>query len=658
MPRIPEYTVGIVRERQTPNNFSLQKISDAGATMRGISNIADAGARLAIQMKQADDATAVNDAIIAKQRSDIEWLETTRKQRENNPTGFAKEIEAELKKRDDDIAKNLPSSAAKRAFMQTSARLNLQSFESNFNWENTRRTQIFAARVQDSIENNNILMYRAGREGADPDQYLKNVDAATVAAGGVFAAEKLANINQAGRGEGLKYYLQGIIERNPFQAKKILESKKYDKDLGADGIARLYDATDRAIIAYEKKAQEASLVESLMSTGLADPSNAEHRKIIGKIYAESGLLDGLIAGDGDAINETINLVAKTSIVPEQAQTVLRGYMSNGTDEQRQLAYEIVARIEDVKPSAVSGPAGFSEREVKDAAAYAGLVRAGATPQSALASISAAADPQQKDMRDLRQQNLNKLMASMGPNDVLKEFGGFVGIGRPSFMGEQNQSRIFSEYRRIFADEYLRFGDEDSAHNAAMAAVKVNSGVSYVTGQKTMTQFPPEEYYGVPELTKKENAKWMRAELERDLEQYGYKGSIQDVALVPSVDAKTRINQGLRPIYHVMTQQEVDGFPRLDFIRDEKNMPIAIGFDTDAAQKKTLEKLKKRSEAAGEKRAVKAAIQQLPMPVLAKYVMGLGAEFEIDQKFTDPKENSTEKERARLMNEAADFYGMK
>jgi hypothetical protein len=239
MPRIPEYTVGIVRERQTPNNFSMQKINDAGAAMRGIAGITNAGAQLAIQMKQADDATAVNDAIIAKQRSDIEWLETTRTQRQDNPFGFAKEIEPELKKRDDEIIKNLPSSAAKRAFSETSKRLNLQTFESNFNWENTRKTQIFASRVQDSIENNNILMLRAGREGLAPDEYLKNVDAATVAAGGVFAADKLADINQAGRGEGLKYYLQGMMESNPSRVKDILDSKKYDADLGADSILRL-----------------------------------------------------------------------------------------------------------------------------------------------------------------------------------------------------------------------------------------------------------------------------------------------------------------------------------------------------------------------------------------------------------------------------------
>ena len=47
MPKIPEYTTGIVRERQTPNNFSLQAVSDAGATMRGVAGVADVGAEYA-----------------------------------------------------------------------------------------------------------------------------------------------------------------------------------------------------------------------------------------------------------------------------------------------------------------------------------------------------------------------------------------------------------------------------------------------------------------------------------------------------------------------------------------------------------------------------------------------------------------------------------
>jgi hypothetical protein len=659
MGSIPQYTRGIIRERPVASRFDPQAISDAGSMMRGASAVLGAGADLALRHKQADDMTAVNEAVIAKQKSDMEWLEQARKQRENNPFEFAKQIEPDLKKRDAEMAKSLPSSAARKAFMDTAGKINLQTYQSNFTWENQRKTQIYAGRVKNAIDNNNIMMLRAGRDGGDPDEFLKNVDAATVAAAGVFSSDKIATLNQAGRGEGLTYFLQGVIERNPYQAKKILESRKYDDDLGADGLSKLYQSTDKAIIEREKIAAAAAEAAALFSGDtLADPSNTDHRKAINNTYKTSGLLQGFVNGDAESVNETMNLIAKTSIIPESVQTTIRGHMVNGTDEQKQQAYEIVARIEGIKPSALTGPGGFTEREVKDAAAYTAMVRSGATPDYAINAISVANDPVQKDMRDLRQSSLNTLMKDITPDKVLSEFGGFLGFGKASFMGSQNEAQIFADYRRIYSEEYLRFGDDVSAHNSAMAAIKVNSGVSYVTGQKTITQFPPEEYYGVPELTQKENAKWMRKELAGDLENFGYTGRVEDVALVPAVDTKNRVSQGKRPLYHAMTQQEVNGFPMLDFVRDERNMPVAIGFDTQAQERKVLEDIRKQGEASGEKRAAKAAIQQLNMPFLAKHVMGIGAEFEIDRKYTDPKENALQKERARLMNEAADFYGIK
>ncbi len=47
MPKIPEYTTGIVKRRGVANTVNLQAIDDAGATMRGVSQIADVGAEYA-----------------------------------------------------------------------------------------------------------------------------------------------------------------------------------------------------------------------------------------------------------------------------------------------------------------------------------------------------------------------------------------------------------------------------------------------------------------------------------------------------------------------------------------------------------------------------------------------------------------------------------
>jgi hypothetical protein len=323
MPRIPEYTQNIIRQRAVPNTVNFQAIEDAGATMRGVAKITDAGAQLAIKIKEANDVTAVNDAVIAKQESDLEWLEEIKKQRQDNPFGFAKDIKPEFKKRDEEIIKNLPSSAAKRAFRDTSARLNLQNYQSAFNWENTRSTQIFASRIQNSIENNNLLMLRAGKEGKDPEQYLKNVDAATVAAGGVFAADKLADINQAGRGEGLKYYLQGMVDTNPQKVKEILDSKKYDDALGAEGVMSMYNKADAEIERQQAKykaeiSEDINAVEKAAAMGLTTPDDVL-QSLAQK--ADTFEMDGV--GDNlrkyASIQNTANTFAKMSVKDQAAQ---------------------------------------------------------------------------------------------------------------------------------------------------------------------------------------------------------------------------------------------------------------------------------------------------------------------------------------------------
>jgi hypothetical protein len=265
MPTIPEYTTGIVRRRATPNTVNFQAIDDAGATARGINKISNFGAEMAQKYKDADDATALNEAIIAKQKSDMEWIDAQRKAREGNPDKFAKDLEPEIRKRDDEFMKNL-SGAAKRQFKPTADRINLQTYESNLNWENTRKTQIYASRIQKSLDDNNLLMLRAGMEGKDPSEYLRNVDAATVAAGGVFSAEKLKDINGAGRSEGLSFYLQGMIGSNPTKAKELLDSKEYDSTLGAGNILRL---TGMAEAEIERKLVETNSA-SMMFANIND----------------------------------------------------------------------------------------------------------------------------------------------------------------------------------------------------------------------------------------------------------------------------------------------------------------------------------------------------------------------------------------------------
>lgn len=231
--QIPRYTRGIIRERQTPTQLEVKS-----NVFNDIAQVSGTGVDIAEQFKLANDTTAVNEAVISAQKQKIELSEAARKERQDNPFGFAKEFEPKLKKLDDEIAKSLPSAAARKAYQETAARSNLELFEQNFRWQNEREANIYASRIEKSLNDNATLAYRAGQEGQSLDDYLKNVDASTVAAGSVFAREKLEKLNGAGREKAAMAWLSGMMQSNLSLAKEKLDSGELDF-IGADNILRL-----------------------------------------------------------------------------------------------------------------------------------------------------------------------------------------------------------------------------------------------------------------------------------------------------------------------------------------------------------------------------------------------------------------------------------
>jgi hypothetical protein len=274
MPRIPQYTTTVIRDRAVADTFNPQAIQYAGGLAGGAAELLQGASRMAMQYQRADEQTALNEAVISKQRQDMDFMDQVQKERIANPDNAAVDLEKQLKERDKELADKLPTPRAKRVFMDTAARINVQEYGQMKNWENTRKTQIYASRIEKSIEDNNILMLRAGREGLPIDDYLNNIDATTVAASGIFAPEKLQQINQSGRATGLSYYLQGVAEKNPAEAKRLLESKEFDDDLGADGLQKMYKVVDNQEKLLQAKQvttikQEATAIQNASNMGLS-----------------------------------------------------------------------------------------------------------------------------------------------------------------------------------------------------------------------------------------------------------------------------------------------------------------------------------------------------------------------------------------------------
>ena len=411
--------------------------------------------------------------------------------------------------------------------------------------------------------------------------------------------------------------IEGVAMDSPFKAKKLLETDSIKSEMDFEDYAKLTRGVDQMIKQRQAQAAQAKFMEQILEgQRLADPANKVDRKIVDKQFVDSGLLQGLLSGDETSRMETESLIRSTSIIPESLQSTMRGFMLNGDDTQRQFAYSMVGRIGEISPRSLVGPGGFSQKEIDDAQAYNSMTRAGASTEYAIQQIDAASDPIEAPVRNLRESQVNTLISDLTPSQVTDLFDESYWSSDPSFMNKRNEDAIFADYKALYREAFLRYGNDDAAKGAAISQLKTFNGVTNVTGNKALMQLPPERFYSVEQMTPEENTQWMRQEFESDLKGFGV--DPEGATLVASFDSKNRVNNGGKPVYHVIQEREDEnGYPIIDLVRGENNEPAIFAFDTDAAQKRWSEKEQARLQlrreqaaAINEKRAERAEQQRI------------------------------------------------
>lgn len=247
--QIPQYTKGLAIRRDTPDTVNLNMINYAGMEARAIEDVAGQAAKISQHIEQSNEASAVNSALIQRQKDDIDTQEKMRKQYASNPLGFSKNMEPIYKKRDDDIAATLPSERAREAYRASASKLNLKNYENDLQWENTRSTEMLANKADNSIKDLEIMAYR----GASLEDLNKNRQATAMTLGSVLAPDQIVKFDEKAEQRIVTSYLDGVIDRDPNQAKQLLDSKDFDNALGADKLKTFYDKTTRSIEALENK---------------------------------------------------------------------------------------------------------------------------------------------------------------------------------------------------------------------------------------------------------------------------------------------------------------------------------------------------------------------------------------------------------------------
>ncbi len=607
MPTIERYTKGILRERAVADNVNPRSVVDAGAGFEAAATVTGAAAEIADKFAIAHETTAVNEAIIKNKKTKMDFLEQKRKEFESNPIDFAKRIEPDLKKIDNQMEGMLPTGRAKKAFKERMDQLNLGVYEDNFQWSKQRQVEMFAQSVENATQDLGVMAYRRGEQGGSIDDLIRDAEATAIAGSTLVAPEKVQDISRKTRQTVVENYINAVAEKNPYQAKKLLASGKYDDVFDAQYLRGQSIYVDNKIKSLEKEAEEARILSGLLSNNepsLVDPGNTDHRKMINNAFIKSGIADAFKQGDINASRALLDIYEKTSIIPDAAQSTLRGYMINGTQEQKAAAYTFVGKMQELNPVALTGPGGFSEKEIKDAAAYNQFIRSGADPQFAISAIQASSDPLQADVRDMRQAELKsvkkdgalKEMALEQINEAQEQINeaqgqntwyNYLFSGKADFLEGAASAGILSKYEAIFDEEYLQRGSVEAAAAAAASVVNRYAGVTNIFGDNKIMEFPPEKYYSVPGLTPKENAQWMRDELEQSVKQINPNLTADDIMLVPAPQNRNLVDNGMKPKYYAWVKKNEYG--EMDTLRGEDNLPVIVDFTQENGVKKRARK---------------------------------------------------------------------
>lgn len=247
--QVPVYSKGLVLERRTPNEVNLGLISEAGAGAKTAATILDTGTQLLQKMKETNDLTAVNSAIIKKQKEDLDFQTQFRKENEANPIGMAKKAEEEYKKRNKFYLDSLPSDEARKAFESTSAKLDLKNYEDDLHYENKRTVKMFKNKADLAQKDMELMAYQ---HAISPNDLRGNIDATVYGMKDVLAPDEMEKYKYQMNAGVAEAFVRGVIERNPYEGKKVAE--QYASSLGYEKLASLSDKADAGIKHIEAQA--------------------------------------------------------------------------------------------------------------------------------------------------------------------------------------------------------------------------------------------------------------------------------------------------------------------------------------------------------------------------------------------------------------------
>jgi hypothetical protein len=260
---------------------------------------------------------------------------------------------------------------------------------------------------------------------------------------------------------------------------------------GADRLELIHSARTRLAKA-EEEAEKQRRANALFSGAIpVDPGSSEDRKLVDGLYTAIPLAASLQNATPEAAEGVVQLVDKTSYIPQPAMQTLRGMAVNGNPGQKAYAYQVVGRIMREQP----GAAGIDDDFKKDTTRYNTLVLdLGYSPETAIAEVEKTKTPEFQKAKKALSDEGEKLAKTLSVDDVVAKHDKWFDFQTPGFTSDRQRAEVQEAYREAFRMNYIETGNEKWARESALNQLSQTYGTSTITGRQVLMREPPETYY--------------------------------------------------------------------------------------------------------------------------------------------------------------------
>lgn len=274
-----------------PNLVDTGAISRAGVLGQSVSQLGEVG----IAFKEAKDATFVTDRGLQYERDVDDFFRDFQDEAADDPDGKREEFDKFTRERFEELSSD-GSIAAKAEFGRIRDDVLFKYGNKYEDFAKKQNVSNFMKSREDSSRNLGVLAFRAGQSGEDLQDHLNSAD--MLAAGGstFLDSASVEVLRDDDREVVIKNYISGLMEIDPEEAKKRLESGEFDDVLEAKDIKDFTDTAEdlkeksileaKKLSAAETVANEADMQEIIMDESISSSEkllDLNRRDLLGEV---------------------------------------------------------------------------------------------------------------------------------------------------------------------------------------------------------------------------------------------------------------------------------------------------------------------------------------------------------------------------------------